>query len=187
MKIPRLGRRMFFRHLATAVSGYFFLPGRRGENIARAAATPIGTAKNVVFILLTGAPSHIDTFDLKEGAWTPAFMAPTSYGDLRFPQGLMPKIADQLDSIALVRSAKAWAAVHGLGQTWVQIGRNPTSSLARIAPHIGSVVSLELGPSSSNRSLPAFLSLNTGGGPGSGYLAPDNAPFYVSPGGGGLG
>jgi hypothetical protein len=186
-KQPELSRRMFFRHAGSALSGYFLLPTRPMETLAKAAPSTIGTAKNVIFILMTGGPSHSDTFDLKEGAWTPAFMAPASYGDLRFPQGLMPKIADQLDSIALVRSAKAWAAVHGLGQTWVQIGRNPTSSLARIAPHIGSVVSLELGPASSNRSLPAFISLNTGGGPGNGYLAPDNAPFYVSPGGNGLG
>jgi hypothetical protein len=186
-KQPELSRRMFFRHTATALSGYFLLPGRPMETVAKASPNTIGTAKNVIFILMTGAPSHSDTFDLKEGPWTPAFMAPASYGDIRFPQGLMPKIADQLESVALVRSVRAWAAVHGLGQTWVQIGRNPASSLARIAPHIGSVVSLELGPTSANRSLPAFLSLNANSGPGSGYLAPDNAPFYVSPGGGGLG
>jgi len=186
-KQPQLGRRMFFRHVGAALSGYFLLPSRPMETVAKASPSTIGTAKNVIFILMTGAPSHSDTFDLKEGSWTPAFMAPTSYGDVRFPQGLMPKIADQLDSVALVRSVRAWAAVHGLGQTWVQIGRNPASSLARIAPHIGSVVSMELGPTLSNRSLPAFLSLNANSGPGSGYLAPDNAPFYVSPGGGGLG
>ena len=34
--------------------------------------------------------------------------------------------------------------------------------------------------------MPAFVSLNTGSGPDQGYLAPDHAPFYVTPGGAGL-
>ena len=51
-----LGRRMFFRHAASALTGYFMLPGRPGETIAQGAVNPISTAKNVIFILLTGAP-----------------------------------------------------------------------------------------------------------------------------------
>ena len=49
----------------------------------------------------------------------------------------MPRLGDQLDNIALLRSTKSWAAVHELARTWVQIGRNPISGLAKIAPHIG--------------------------------------------------
>ena len=70
----------------------------------------------------SGGPSHSDTFDLKEGAWTPSFMAPTSYGDIRWPQGIMPKLGEQMDNIALVRSVRSWAAVHELARTWIQIG-----------------------------------------------------------------
>jgi hypothetical protein len=183
---PHISRRIFFRHAAAAVGGYFLLPARPMESVAKAAATPMGKAKNCIFILLAGAPSHADTFDLKEGPWTPAFFNPTSYGDVRFPQGLMPKLAEQIDSIALVRSIRSWAAVHALSQAWVQIGRNPLLGLSKIAPHIGSVVSMELGAQSVDRTLPAFLSLNAGSGPGAGYFPPEHAPFYVSPGGGGL-
>ncbi|MBL8179720.1 MAG: DUF1501 domain-containing protein [Bryobacterales bacterium] len=183
---PHLGRRVFFRHLGATVGGYYLLPQRPLETIAHAAATPVNTAKNCIFILMAGAPSHVDTFDLKEGAWTPASFAPTSYGDVRWPQGLMPKLAEQLDSISLARSVKPWAAVHNLAQDWVQIGRNPTAALSKIAPHIGSIAALELGPKSPDRTLPAFLSLNTGNGPGAGYFPPDFGPFYVSPGGAGM-
>src|SRR5690349_10600240 len=98
---PQLNRRMFFTHTASAVGGYFLLPSRPMETIACAAASPIGTAKNVIFVLMAGGPSHSDMFDLKEGAWTPSFMAPASYGDIRWPQGIMPRLADQLDNIAL--------------------------------------------------------------------------------------
>jgi hypothetical protein len=69
----------------------------------------------------------------------------------------------------------------------VQIGRNPISGLAKIAPHIGSVASIELGPQSADRTLPAFVALNTNSGPGGGYFPPEHSPFYVNPGGGGLG
>jgi len=184
---PQIGRRMFFRHLGGAVSGYFLLPGNTTETVARAGVTTKSTAKNCIFILMLGGPSQIDTFDLKEGPWMPSSYAPTTYGDIRWPQGMMPDLAKHMDSIVLLRSVKAWAAVHGLAQSWVQIGRNPAAAASRVAPHIGSVASLELTAKDNSAVLPAFVSLNAGSGPGSGYLAPDHAPFYISPNGGGLG
>jgi hypothetical protein len=187
-KQPELSRRLFFRHASSAVGGYFLMPTRPMETIAKAAVSPIGRAKNVIFVMMAGGPSHVDTFDLKEGSWTPAFMEPASFGDVRWPRGLMPKLADQMESIALVRSVKSWAAVHEFARTWIQIGRNPISGLAKIAPHIGSVVSLELGDPKTQL-LPSFVSLNTntGSNPGPGYLAPQHGPFYINPGGNGLG
>jgi Protein of unknown function (DUF1501) len=185
-KRPHLGRRMFFRHLASAVGGYFLLPTRPAETIARANVTTKGTAKNVILILMSGGPSHVDTFDLKEGSWTPSAFAPTSYGSIRWPQGLMPNLANQLDSISLVRSVKPWALVHVLARTWVMIGRNPAQSNARFAPHIGSVVSLELSGLNPNAVLPVFVSLNATNGPTAGFLSTENNPFYIFPGGGGL-
>jgi hypothetical protein len=98
----------------------------------------------------------------------------------------MPLLAERMESIALVRSVRAWAAVHDFARTWIQIGRNPISGLAKIAPHIGSVVALELGKPREH-SLPSFMSLNTLGGPGPGYLAPEYGPFYITPNGNGLG
>lgn len=181
---PQLDRRLFFKHLSTAVGGYMLMPSRPLETVARAAAAPINKAKNVIFVMMRGAPSHIDTFDLKQGPWLPNAYNPTSYDGVAFPQGLFPVLASQMDRIALLRSVKPWVVVHQLGQDWVEIGRNPISSLSRIAPHIGSVVSLELGDQA--KPLPAFINLNTTSGPSSGYLSPVHAPFYVSPNGGGL-
>jgi hypothetical protein len=182
---PELSRRLFFRHASSAVGGYFLLPTRALETIAKASVSPIGRAKNVIFVLMGGGPSHVDTFDLKEGDWTPPAMEPTSYGEIRWPRGLMPKLAEQLESIALVRSVRSWAAVHEFARSWIQIGRNPISGLAKIAPHIGSVVSLELGKPG-EQFLPAFVSLNAQGGPAQGYLAAEHSPFFISPSGNGL-
>ncbi len=183
---PVFGRRLFFRHAATALGGYFLLPRRPGETVARAAVTPLNVADNCIFILMSGAPSHTDTFDLKEGAWLPASYNPTRYNDVLFPQGLFPKLAEQLGSVALLRSMRAWVPVHGVSQVWTQIGRNPLSAMGKIAPHVGSIVSMELSPRNTTQILPTFLSLNTGSGPGEGYFPPQHGPFYVSPGGGGL-
>jgi hypothetical protein len=184
---PHLGRRVFFRHLAGAVGGYMLLPSNPGETLARG-AEPIAKASNCIFILLSGGASHIDTFDLKTGAWTPASFSPTWFDSLYWPQGLLPKTAEHLDSIAVVRSVRSWAAVHDLARNWVQIGRNPVSSTSRIAPHIGSVVSLEMAARSSGRTLPVFMALNSGTNvPGPGYLAPEHAPFFVDATGNGLG
>ena len=185
-KRPAVDRRGFFRHLGAAVTGSFFLPGITAST-AKAANAPAAKAKNVIFILMAGGPSHVDMFDLKEGAWTPRAFEATSYGGVRWPRGLMPKMAEHMDSVALLRSAKAWAVVHGICQTWVQIGRNPLPGTSRIAPHIGSVVSRELSPQSSGTALPAFLVLNANGSPGQGYFGPEHAPLRVTPSGTGLG
>lgn len=183
---PAMGRRLFFRHVSSAAGGWFLLPSRPAERIAQAAPALKGTAKNCIFILMSGGPSQIDTFDLKEGPWVPANFQPEAFEGVRWPRGAMPVLAERLGDIALVRSIRAWALVHNLARTWVQIGRNPTLSGSRIAPHIGSVVSLELAARETNRVLPVFVHLNANSGPGAGYLPPDHSPFYVSPGGGGM-
>ncbi|MBI3210159.1 MAG: DUF1501 domain-containing protein [Candidatus Solibacter usitatus] len=183
---PSIGRRVFFRHAASAVGGYYLLPSRPMETVAKAAPPLIGKAKQVIYVLMAGGPSQIDTFDLKEGAWLPASARPTSYGDVRWPQGWMPKLAGRLNDVAIVRTVRAWALVHMLCRTWVMIGRNPALSKSLIAPHIGSVVAMEFAGRDVNRMLPAFLHLNTTSGPGSGYLPPQYSPFYLSPGGTGM-
>src|SRR5262245_36469710 len=175
-------RRLFFRHIASAVGSYMLLPGRPAETVAKAAVITKSTAKNCIFFMLQGAPSHTDTFDLKPANGLPAAQfKPTRYNDVLFPQGLMPKIAEQLDEIALLRSVRAWAGVHGLMQNWVQVGRNPAAPLSKISPHIGSVVSLEL--TRKDAILPAFMALN-GNPPGSGFLPVAYGPFLLTAGAG---
>ncbi len=182
---PPVNRRVLFNHAAAAVGGYFLLPELGWERRAQAQTTP-PPAKNVVFVMMRGGPSQIDTFDLKQGPWTPANLDVQTFNGLKWPRGLMPRLAGQLDDIVLVRSVKAWAAVHGLAQIWMQIGRNPASGSARIAPHIGSVVSYELGSQAKDAVLPAFISLNALSGIGNGFLPPEAAPFFAAPGGSGL-
>src|SRR3954471_2486698 len=66
---PHWTRRRFFEVLGTGVGGAFLAQKyARAAEISRysgVTANPKNTARNVIFILLNGAPSHTDTFDLK--------------------------------------------------------------------------------------------------------------------------
>jgi hypothetical protein len=186
-------RRRFLQVAGTGlVASYFadvFSPRLLQGATTQASVSLQNKAKNCIFIFLPGAPSNIDTWDLKEGPWTPLDFAPTSYGNnnVRFPQGLMPMTAAQLGRVSFVRSGLAWAAVHTLGQAWAQIARNPGGATGSIAPHIGAVVALE---SQIKRApsdvLPGFIALNSAGIPASGYLSASYAPFQVIPAAAGL-
>ena len=77
-----LSRRRLFRVAGTAIVGSYFADVLTPPRLEAASAPALqGTARNCIFIFMAGAPSHSDTWDLKEGAWTPAAFAPTSYGD----------------------------------------------------------------------------------------------------------
>ena len=181
---PHWTRRQFFQLAGAGVTGAFL-----AERYAKAAvvtnsgAMTLNTAKNVIFILLAGAPSHTDTFDLKVVPnVTPTTFAPTTVNGINWPTGLLPKLGNQLSDFTIVRSMHAHALVHSLAQTWAQIGRNPAAVLGNVAPNIGSIVAIEKeGDRVPNQVFPTFLALNSGGGVGSGYLPASYAPFRVQP------
>src|SRR5437867_5943082 len=92
-----IDRRFFFKIAASGVTGYFMPPLKVfGESSPySSSATLMSSARNVVFVLLTGAPSQVDTLDLKVGSWTPANFNPTTTNGIDFPAGLLPTLADQ--------------------------------------------------------------------------------------------
>lgn len=186
---PHWTRRRFFEVVGAGVTGSFL-----AERYARAAdttssgATPKGTARNVIFILLAGAPSHVDTFDLKElSGTTPTSFNPTTVNNILWPMGLLPNLGAMLGDIAIVRSMRAHAVVHSLSQVWIQIGRNPFAALGNVAPNIGSIVAIEKEKERKpSQIFPTFLALNSAGGAGPGYLPAAYGPFKVTPSTGGI-
>ena len=185
---PFASRRDFFKVLGGGVAGSFLAGNANAQLIRSQNVTTKNTAKNVIFILLTGAPSHTDTFDLKfiDGV-SPAAFKPEMIKGMNFNTGVFPKIAAQLDDVAVVRSVRAWAAQHTLSQTWVQIGRSPAAALGDIAPNIGSIVAIEKKAERTPGQLfPTFLALNADGAVGSGYLPASYEPFKVTPNAAGL-
>ncbi len=132
----QVGRRGFLRSAAGTVAVWTSAPAWTGA-VTRVAGP---RATSCIFILLAGGPSHTDTFDFKEGAWTPASFCPENYNGVRFPRGLMPGIADRLDCIALLRSFRSWSISHPVAQEWLQIGCDPISEAGCDAPHLGSAL-----------------------------------------------
>ncbi|MBK5260565.1 MAG: DUF1501 domain-containing protein [Thermoanaerobaculia bacterium] len=177
-------RRRFLRVAGTSLVASYFADVIAPPLLFGAASvnpTLHSTAKNCIFIFLSGGPSQVDMWDLKEGAWTPANFTPTSYGAVRWPQGLLPNTAQHLNKLALIRTGMSWAAVHPLAQKWAQISRNPSGATGGFAPHIGAVVSLETQTKRAITDvLPGFVSLG-GTSAGAGYFPASYAPFTITP------
>jgi hypothetical protein len=190
---PHISRRRFFSVLGAGVTGSYLvqkgaLAGTAPVVTPAMQVTTKNTAKNVIFILLAGAPSHVDTFDFKmTPGVTPAAAAPETINGILWPTGIFPNLAKNIPDFAIVRSMSSHALVHSLGQTWTQIGRNPAAALGNIAPNIGSIVAIEKTPERvPSKVFPTFVALNSGGASGSGYLSSSYAPFRVNPSTGGL-
>lgn len=186
---PHLSRRNFLSLASAGVTASWLASNVSAAPVIKSSpVTTLNTARNVIFILLAGAPSHTDTFDLKVvNGTTPTTFNPDTVNGVLFPTGLMPKLAAQMGDIAIVRSMRAWALVHSLSQTWTQIGRNPAGVLGNVSPNIGSVVAVEKAAERTpGQVFPTFLALNSGGGVGPGYLPSSYAPFKVTPSNAGL-
>jgi len=175
-------RRHFFRLSGLGLVGWF-AGNALSESLlhSRTSVSPRlhGTAKNCILIFLEGAPSQTDLWDLKEGPWTPSSLAPTSFGGVRWPQGLLGKTSAHLGKLAIVRTGMAWVAVHPLAQRWVQIGRNPAGVLGSVAPHIGSVVAIEsLASRRPTDVLPSFVALQPARA-SNGYFSANTSPLTL--------
>lgn len=179
-------RRKFFQALGLGFGGSVMAGNAFSANtgvVARGNPELLNTAKNVVFVLLTGAPSHTDTFDLKfiDGV-TPATFKPETINGVAWPTGLMPKLTNNLPDMAIVRTVRSWALQHNLAQAWAQIGRSPAAALGDIAPNIGAIFTVEKkGERRPNDTFPTFLGLNANDMIGSGYLNAGFGPVKFSP------
>lgn len=141
----------------------------RGKSV-----TPYGTARNLIFMRLTGGASHLDTFDMKAGSWTPNVMgASLLKGYMQWPVGTMPRLAERTDRFSLIRSISNVEQDHGRAifhmSTSYQVGINNRGRI----PHFGSVLSQLQAPEfEGERLLPNSLSF--GRSVDEGILDPDH-------------
>jgi hypothetical protein len=153
---------------------------------ARAAAKlrPVGPdfpakAKHVIFLFLTGGPSHVDMFDPKPallkyqgqrpesaslrteratGGLLPSPFEFKKYGKSGIEMSeLLPQLSTVADDLAVVRSLYTFNPNH-------EPGRNLffTGVMTSMRPSMGSWISYGLG--TDNQNLPAFVALSNGGG-----------------------
>lgn len=141
--------------LAHAGASWRALPKKRKAVETR------NSARNLIMVLLDGGPSHVDTFDLKTGVWTPDFLGPATLGgSLQWPLGIMPKLGAMTDQFALVRSISAIEAVHDRAVYHLLTGHRQSTAMMAEIPHFASVVSHELAAQRTAKdSMPTFISV----------------------------
>ena len=106
---PHATRREWFKILGAGVTASVLSGNLRGGVVVDSnPVATVGKAKNVIFILMAGAPSAVDTFDFKmyDGV-TPSDFNPSKVNGIDWPVGLLPKLATHLPELAIVRSMRA--------------------------------------------------------------------------------
>jgi hypothetical protein len=143
---------------------------------ARAAAGPLrGRAKACILLWMNGGPSHIDTFDPKPGRKVagPFSAIKTNVPGVQLCEHL-PRVAEQAEKLAIVRSMTSTEGNHDRGQYLLHTGYAPSVTLRH--PSLGAWVSHERGDPAAD--LPNFVSIR---GPsfGAGFLGVQHNPFVV--------
>jgi len=171
--------------LATAGSwAALSMLAQRGD--AQTDAVPVrtrGTARAVIFINLNGAPSHLDTFDVKDAPWNPEDAdIRQGAGGIALSNTLFPNLLRLSGDLLLVRSVSSWEAAHERGQFYMQTAHPSNPAFVAETPHLGAVCALEKG---GGGPLPPFIAPNGGFGQGATFLGGRFQPLAApaSPGG----
>lgn len=123
-------------------SNLFANKRRRGR-----AVDLINTARNLIYIHLDGGASHVDTFDIKQGRWTVADLAPDRVGGfLDWPVGTMPKLAERHDRFTILRSISTKERVHNRAIYQMTTSYSEDRFNTAFVPHFASLLSYYLSP-----------------------------------------
>lgn len=182
--VPKLKRRDFIRVGGVGVASYSLLPMLAPHNVeAGEKAGPRGGAEVCIVLFLQGGPAQMDTFDVKEGPWTPGdFDIQTIPQGYQMPVGLFPEISKKMDKYAILRGMEAWEIDHDRGRYYIQTGKVSSPAQMHEIPSVGSVIAYEtMDQRKDSDFLPPFISMNseTMGIVGPGMLDSSCAPMNL--------
>lgn len=144
---------------------------------ARAAEGPTPRARSVIYIYMRGGLSHIDTFDTKPGRPEMGGVRaiPTRADGVQVSEWL-PKFANQMRHVTLVRSMTSTQGVHDRGNYLAHTSYFMTPTISH--PALGAWALRRLG--STNPLLPNNVLINgSPQHPGSGFLPTHLAPLPI--------
>jgi hypothetical protein len=133
---------------------------------------------SVIMLWMGGGPSHVDTFDPKPKADVkikgPFEAIETNVPGIQIGEHL-PKLARQMDKMALLRSVSHGDGAHERAQHYMQTGYLPLPTLEY--PSYGAVIAHEKGIVNN---LPPYITMLGGAeGQGAGFLGGSYNPFYA--------
>ena len=163
--------------------------GLPGLLAARAEAAKVGRPMrntSIVWLWLSGGPTHVETFD-------PKMTAPKEYrsvtGDVSTAVpgvslgGNFTEMAKVADKMAFVRSFAHGNSGHGGGTHWLMTGynnRNVDNGGLPTRPSIGSIAAKARGPNHPVTGMPTYVRLGGIGSDGPAFLGTAYAPFGTS-------
>jgi hypothetical protein len=163
------------------------LSGWLGQLAAQTVAAS-GRKRSCIVLWMSGGPSQTDTFDMKPGHANggPFQEIATAAPSVRISEHL-PKVAEQMKHLAVVRSMKTKEGDHGRATAHLRTGYLPQGSIR--FPALGALVSNELASNAAD--LPGFVSVAPQGAftqpsVAAGFLGPIRAPLIVTGNGGNL-
>jgi len=151
--------------LGTSISGWFSV-------LANRASSSGAQHKSCILLWMAGGPAQSHTWDVKPGSDFKPIA--TTVPGIQISEHL-PKLAQQMRNLALLRGMKTGDGNHGTATYLMHTGFRKGAGGATY-PSLGAVVSHDLG---ANRTeLPNFVAV--GGTQGPGFLGPRYAPLIVN-------
>ncbi|MCA9048758.1 MAG: DUF1501 domain-containing protein [Planctomycetaceae bacterium] len=166
-------RRRFVQSVATAAAASGALSFR--QLMATQADALRRQHRALILLWMQGGPSQFETFDPKPGTENggPTEAIATSVPGIRIADNF-PRVAEQMEHIALVRSMNNKEGSHPRATYQMHTGYVPSGSLKH--PTLASCVAQQIAPPDGE--LPSFVSV--GSTEGAGFLGMDFEPFIVN-------
>lgn len=172
-------RRRFVQRCAASAFGLSILPTaplfsaesgatRVGHNAA------FGKAKSVIFLMLDGGLSHIDSLDPKAGKSKGPADTIRTKADYQVTN-FFPKFATVANKVSVIRSMNAEIGVHKPAKYFMRTAYEARGTI--VHPNLGAWGSHYLGPSS--KTLPSNVCINRRSDQGNGFFPASYAPLAI--------
>lgn len=169
-------RRQFVERCAATSFGLSILPASQLATAKPTGQKPavFGKAKSVIWLMLNGGLSHIDSLDPKKGKTKGPAEAINTSADFQVTE-FFPKFATVADRVCLIRSMEAKIGVHKPAQYFMRTAHEPRGTI--LHPNLGAWGSHYLGRSSKN--LPSSVCVNRRSDQGNGFFPSSYAPLAI--------
>ncbi len=182
LRSDEINRRQFVARTASSLLGVgllpeVFTPQAHAAFEGSSKLKQVATAKNVIYLYMSGGQSHLDTWDPKEGVETAGPTKPikTSADGLRVSEYL-PLTAQQMHHVAVLNSITSTQGAHEQGNYFM----HTSYTLRGTIRHPGMGAWLNVFQGGGNSTLPNYVYVgNDSRHPGAGFFPAGNNPLFV--------